>query len=95
MLPLLVWVAGCVFGLWLIWHEGYTREALAFVVCSSVVLWMVGGAAWIGRKLQAGAAARAASAGNGPLAKGIVLTDQDRELLKRAAAMKSSEQQNL
>lgn len=92
MLPLLVWVVGCVFGLWLIWHEGYTHEALAFVVCGSVALWMVGGAAWIGQKLQAGAAARAASAGNGPSAPGIVLTEKDREALKRAAAQQRTEQ---
>lgn len=92
MMPLLVWVAGCAAGLWLIWHEGYTREAIAFALCGAVTFWIVGGATWIGRKLQAGVAARAANAGSGPTAKGIVLTDQDRELLKRAAATRSSEQ---
>lgn len=92
MLPLLVWVAGCAAGLWLIWHEGYAHEALAFALCSAVMFWIVGGATWIGRKLQEGAAARAANAGNGPTAPGIVLTEKDREALKRAASSQRSEQ---
>ena len=91
MLPLLVWLAGCAFGLWVIWREGYTHEAIAFVVCMSVLLWIVGGAQWIGRKLAEGAAARMAAAKNGPTGPALVLTDQDRELLKKAAAKQSGE----
>jgi hypothetical protein len=91
MLPLLVWLVGCAFGLWVIWHEGYGREAIAFTVCMSVMLWIVGGARWIGQKLQTGAAARAGGAGQGPTGPAIVLDDQDRELLKRAAAAQRSE----
>lgn len=92
MLPVLVWLAGCAFGLWSIWHFGFWRESMAFAVCGSVFLWIVGGAQWIGRKLQAGVAARAASGGNGAQAGPLVLTDQDRELLKRAAAQQRIEQ---
>lgn len=92
MLPLLVWVAGCAAGLWLIWHEGYSREAIAFALCSAVTFWIVGGATWIGRKLQAGVAARAANAGSSAVGPGIVLTEKDREALKRAAAQQRSEQ---
>lgn len=92
MLPLLVWVAGCAFCGYMIFHFGMYREALAFVVCMGSFLWVVGGATWLGQKLQAGAAARAASAGNSPSASGIVLTEKDREALKRAAAQQRSEQ---
>lgn len=92
MIPLLVWVAGCVFCGYVIFHFGMYREALAFVVCMGSFLWVVGGASWIGQKLQAGVAARAANAANGPTAPGIVLTEKDREALKRAAAQQRSEQ---
>lgn len=58
MLPLLVWLAGCIFGLWTIVHYGFYREAVAFCVCASTLLWMVGGATWIGHRLQASGAIR-------------------------------------
>jgi len=80
MLPLLVWLAGIVFGLWLIWHWSLTREAMAFAVCASVMAWIVGGAAWIGQKLQAGAAARMAS-GSTPRQEGsATLRERPRDM---------------
>ena len=95
MLPLLVWLAGIAFGLWTIWHWGFTREAMAFADCASVFLWMVGGAAWIGRKLQAGAAARTVDGARGPTGPPLVLTDKDREALKKAVAQHQSNSPSL
>lgn len=91
MLPLLVWLAGIVFGFWCIWHWGFTREAWAFSVCASVFAWMVGGAAWLGQKLQAGAAARMASGQHVPPGRLPQLSEKDREQLKNAATRQSSE----
>lgn len=86
MLPLLVWLAGIVFGFWTIWHWNFLHEAWAFSVCAAVFCWIVGGAGWIGRKLQAGAAAPVEVDRRGRVGPPIVLTDQDREALKRSAA---------
>ena len=91
MLPLLVWLAGIVFGLWLIWHWSLTREAMAFAVCASVMAWIVGGAAWIGQKLQAGAAARMASGQHAPPGRLPQLSEKDRADMKRAAAQQPNE----
>jgi hypothetical protein len=92
MLPVLVYLAGCAFCVYVIIHFGMFRESLAFAVCMATFLWIVGGASWLGRKLQAGVAARAASGGSGAQAGPLVLTDQDRELLKRAASQQRVEQ---
>lgn len=91
MLALLVWLAGIAFGLWTIWHWNLWHEATAFAVCASVFFWIVGGATWIGQKLQAGAAARVAGASRGQTGPPLVLTDKDRDALKRAAASQISE----
>lgn len=85
MIALLVWLAGCILGCWLIWHEGYGREAIAFCVCASVLMWMVGGASWIGRKLSVGAAARTPRVNGMGAGSPVPLTESDREALKRAA----------
>ena len=91
MLPLLVWLAGIVFGFWCIWHWGFTREAWAFSVCASVFAWMVGGAAWLGQKLQAaGAAARMASGQPYP-GRLPQLSEKDRADMKRAASQQTNE----
>jgi hypothetical protein len=66
MLPLLVWIAGCALGLWTIWHFGYWRELIGFALCFAWATWVLGGARWIGQKLQAGAAARAGGASQVP-----------------------------
>lgn len=71
MLALLVWLAGVVFGLWCIWHWGFYREAAAFAVCASVMLWIVGGAAWIGQKLKLASATRGIPPSGDPLLRGL------------------------
>jgi hypothetical protein len=91
MLPLLVWLSGVVFGCWLIWHWGFTREAWAFVTCASVMMWIIGGAAWIGQKLQQGAAARGADGKYAQPGRMPGLSPSDREALKKAAASQSGE----
>jgi hypothetical protein len=85
MVAVLVWLGGCAFGIWVIFHFGYDREAIAFSVLAAVFFWIVGGAGWIGQKLKAGAAARTAGQpGAGPLHK-LNLSPADREELKKLA----------
>jgi hypothetical protein len=95
MLALLVWLAGCVFGFWLIWHEGYSREAIAFTLCASVMFWMVGGLAWIGQKLKAGGAARTAGQHRDEHLRSVVLTDKDREALKKITESRATGQSSV
>lgn len=64
MIALLVWLAGCAFGIYAIIHFGFYREAAALAVCASVFFWIVGGAAWIGKRLHA--TAKRATAGREP-----------------------------
>lgn len=92
MVPVLVWLAGCVFCGYVIVHFGMFREMVAFAVCMAAFLWVVGGASWIGRKLQQGAAARTPDGSAVPGGTRIVLTDQDRELLRQAATKQSAAQ---
>lgn len=91
MIALLVWIAGCVFGVWLIIHEGYTREAIAFVVLASTLLWIVGGLAWIGRRLQGAGVVRTPGARTGQQLRGVQLSESDREALKKLAREQSPE----
>lgn len=95
MLALLVWLAGCVFGCWVIWHKGYGREAEAFVICTSVLLWMVGGASWIARKMGTGFAARAGHGPHGGAPGALPLSETDREALKKIAAQRSASEHPL
>jgi hypothetical protein len=91
MIAVLVWLAGCAFGIWVIFHYGYDREMIAFAVCTSVLFWIVGGASWIGQKLKAGGAVRGAG---GPRAgaPGVMRsTDADREALKKTASQQHSD----
>jgi hypothetical protein len=92
MLPLLVWVAGCVFGWWVIAHYGLWHEAFAFAVCASVCVWVVGGASWIGKRLQSAAARQTRAAP--PSLRGPRLTPEQIEqlALKRSAEAAASQQ---
>ncbi len=58
MAALLIWLAGCIFGVWVIVHWQLWHELLALLVSGAVVLWMVGGAVVAGRALGRRATAR-------------------------------------
>lgn len=58
MIPLLVWLAGCAFGLFVIMHYGFYRDMLALTTCGALLLWVIGGAAWIGKRLHAASGSR-------------------------------------
>jgi len=90
-----VWLAGCVFGVWVIFHFGYDREAIAFSVLAAVFFWIVGGAGWIGQKLKVGAVARGANGPHGAPGGAMPLSEADREALKKSVAAHRSEQSSL
>lgn len=87
MLALLVWLAGCVFGVWYIVHAGYGHLAVAYALCTGVTIWIIGGANWIGQKLGDAVANRKDAPSVGPRAHGVPLTEQDREQLRKAASL--------
>jgi hypothetical protein len=95
MFALLVWLAGCVFGVWVIFHFGYDREAIAFSVLAAVFFWIVGGAGWIGQKLKAGAAVRGADGLRRGTSGAMHLSEADREALRKAVASKTHEQSSV
>jgi hypothetical protein len=94
MLPLLVWLAGCAFGFWCIWHFGFYREAAAFAVCTSVLVWMVGGAGWIGKQLAVARAAKLAARPRDQSLARLTPNDVERAALKRSTEQASSEQRS-
>jgi hypothetical protein len=59
MIAVLIWLAGCIFGAWCIWHFDLWRPALDLAICGSWMLWVIAGAAWLGRR--AGPARRSAA----------------------------------
>ncbi len=91
MLALLVWVAGCVAGVWYIVHAGYGHFAVGFALCCAVSFWIIGGANWIGQKLQSAVAHRTAAPSAEPYATGLRSNEQERELLRRAASQHQSQ----
>ena len=87
MLALLVWLAGCVGGVWWMVHAGYGHFAVGYALCSVLSFWIIGGANWIGQKLQSAVAHRT-EASNGELyATGLRSSEQEREMLKKAASL--------
>jgi hypothetical protein len=95
MVALLVWLAGCALGIWVIFHFGYDREAVAFAVCASVLLWIVGGAGWIGQKLGRGVAARGAGSPRPGAPGAMHLSEADREALRKIAESQKHEQSSV
>lgn len=91
MIALLVWLAGCALFIWVIFHFGYDREAIAFSVLAATFFWIVGGAGWIGQKLKAGGAARTVGGPRGSQPGAIRLSDADREALKKAVSQQPSD----
>jgi hypothetical protein len=87
MLPLLVWLAGCVAGVWYIVHAGYGHFAVGFALCCAVSFWIIGGANWIGQKLGNVAVRRMEAPSAEPYATGLRSTEQERELLRKAASL--------
>lgn len=87
MLALLVWLAGCVLGVWEIVHGGFVHELKAFALCAGVTIWIIGGANWIGQKLGNVVAHRTAAPSVGPYTTGLRPDEQERELLRKAAAL--------
>lgn len=87
MLALLVWLAGCVLGVWWIVHAGYGHLAMGYALCTAVSFWIIGGANWIGQKLQSAVARRTDTPSAESYATGLRSTESERELLKRAASI--------
>ena len=49
MIRLLIWLAGAMSFLWVIYHFGYWREAVGFFVLAAAFAWIIIGAVVIGR----------------------------------------------
>lgn len=92
MVPLLVWLAGCAFGFWCIWHFGFYREAAAFAVCTSVLVWMVGGAGWIGKQLAVARAAKLAARPRDLSPARLTPNDVERAAMRKSAESATSTQ---
>jgi hypothetical protein len=86
MLALLVWLAGCVLGVWYILHAGYGHLAVAYALCTAVTIWILGGANWIGQKLGNAVARRTEPPSAPPYTTGLRSDEQERDLLRKAAA---------
>lgn len=94
MIALLVWVGGCALGIWAIFRMGYEREAIGSLMSMAVVFWIVGGAAWVERKIGKGSALRTAGSPRGVAPGAVQLTDKERDAMKRIASeQKSAEHQ--
>jgi hypothetical protein len=90
MIPLLIWLAGCAFGIYAIIHYGFYREAAALAVCGSVLLWIVGGASWIGKRLHTPSVPRGTAKGDDPFLDAINRDPQVVAAKKRIEELRSN-----
>lgn len=67
MIALLIWLAGCAFLGWVVWHWNLWQQLFGLVVWTAVFAWVVGGASWLGKHLGASAMRRGAVASSNPL----------------------------
>lgn len=85
MLPLIVWLVGCAAGIWAIVYFGFLQEAMALIVVCSVMLWIVGGAGWIGKRIQAGGARNKREVARDPLLKRLTPEEVERAAMQKSA----------